>query len=60
LIFENKALLIHALSFWIERYFTADISLEAQAKAVQEALERSVQSSQRFKKAVLKFYFRRY
>jgi hypothetical protein len=60
LIFENKALLIHALSFWIERYFTADIGLEAQAKAVQEALERGVQSMQRFKKARLKFYFRRY
>jgi hypothetical protein len=60
LLFENKALLIHALSFWIERYFTADISLEAQAKAVQEALERGVQATQRFKKAKLKFYFRRY
>jgi len=60
LIFENKALLIHALSFWIERYFTADIGLEAQAKAIQEALERGVQSIQRFKKARLKFYFRRY
>jgi len=60
LIFENKALLIHALSFWIERYFTADISLEAQAKALQEALERGVQATQRFKKAKLKFYFRRY
>lgn len=60
LIFENKALLIHALSYWIERYFTADIGLEAQAKAVQEALERGVQSMQRFKKARLKFHFRRY
>jgi len=60
LIFENKTLLIHALSYWIERYFTADIGLEAQAKAVQEALERSVQSMQRFKKARLKFYFRRF
>ncbi len=60
LLFENKALLIHALSFWIERYFTSDLSLEAQAKAIQEALERSVQSEQRFKKAVLKFHLRRY
>jgi len=60
LIFENKTLLIHALSFWIERYFTADIGLEAQAKAIQEALERSVQSMQRSKKMKLKFYFRRY
>jgi len=60
LLFENKALLIHALSFWIERYFTSDLSLEAQVKAIQEALERSVQSEQRFKKAVLKFHLRRY
>jgi hypothetical protein len=60
LLFENKALLIHALSFWIERYFTSDLNLEAQAKAMQEALERSVQSEQRFKKAVLKFHLRRY
>ena len=60
LLFENKALLIHSLSFWIERYFTADLTLEAQAKAAQEAIERGVETKQRFKKAKLKFYLKRY
>lgn len=60
LLFENKALLIHSLSFWIERYFTADLTLETQAKSLQEAIERSAQTSQRFKKAKLKFYLKRY
>jgi hypothetical protein len=32
LLFENKALLIHSLSFWIERYFTADLNLKHKQK----------------------------
>jgi hypothetical protein len=60
LLFENKALLLHALSFWIERYFTADLNIEAQAKMLQEMIERGVQSSQRTKRAQLKFYMERY
>ena len=60
LLFENKALLLHALSFWIERYFTADLNIEAQAKMLQEMIERGVQSSQRYKRAQLKFYMERY
>ncbi len=60
LLFENKALLLHALSFWIERYFTADLNIEVQAKMLQEMMERGVQSIQRTKKAQLKFYMERY
>ncbi len=60
LLFENKALLLHALSFWIERYFTADLNIEMQAKMLQEMMERGVQSIQRHKKAQLKFYMERY
>jgi hypothetical protein len=60
LLFENKALLLHAMSFWIERYFTADLNIEAQAKMLQEMLERGVQSAQRTKRAQLKFYIERY
>jgi hypothetical protein len=60
LLFENKALLLHALSFWIERYFTSDLNIEAQAKLLQEAMERGVQSSQRHRRAQLKFYMERY
>jgi len=60
LLFENKALLLHSMSYWIERYFTADLDFEAKAKAVQEAIERSVETKQRFKKAKLKFYLKRY
>ncbi len=60
LLFENKALLLHALSFWIERYFTADLNIEMQAKILQEATERGVQSLQRHKEARFKFYMERY
>ncbi|MDM7321176.1 MAG: hypothetical protein P3W91_005540 [Fervidobacterium sp.] len=60
LLFENKTLLLHSLSYWIERYFTADLTLEEKAKTMQEAIERSVETKQRFKKAKLKFYLKRY
>jgi hypothetical protein len=60
LLFENKSLLLHAMSFWVERYFTADLNIEAQAKMLQEMIERGVQSSQRHKRAQLKFYMERY
>jgi len=60
LLNENKTLLLHALSYWIERYFTADLNLEAGRKELAEALERSSQSMQRFTKAQVKFDFRRY
>jgi hypothetical protein len=60
LLFENKTLLLHSLSYWIERYFTADLGFEVQAKAVQEAIERGVETKQRFRKAKLKFYLKRY
>lgn len=60
LLFENKTLLLHSLSYWIERYFTADLDFEAKAKAMQEAIERGVETKQRFRKAKLKFYLKRY
>jgi len=60
LINENKTLLLHALSYWIERYFTEDLTFEAQRKEFTEALERSSQLMQRYTKTRVKFDFRRY
>ena len=60
LIEENKALILHGMSFWIERYFDTNLSTEMQLKTFQEALERSTQMLKRYKKSNIKVYFRRY
>ena len=60
LLEENKALLLHSLSVWVERFYTMDLNYEAQRANYYKTLERSVQLKKRFTKTLIKFNFPRY